>query len=368
MKIYYNIICIYVINSTFLLFNIIQIFNTKIMSYDKTITNNIYKHNINKNLKINANITNEDKIKFINNLVDFNKIKNLIYKKSINNYSKSETNEIFRFSQLIDNNKELMKENILYSSNKTYDTNEFLNKLILKYKNINKNSFLYSENGNNNDLNLNQYLDELNNLLINLIPNEININYINNTYNELKNINNKIKLFNEKETYSKELFGSKNKDLDSFEYKFKETNNNAFKKAHLSINSDNLISIAELTPTTKYSDGTDIPCINSNDCFVKKLKWMKCTIDRVSLRTAYETANIPLRVIGFVVYNLCACVNIPSGNTYQIDCFNTIAQPGSACTLPNMVYKSIFKNSFMIWESYVETSSICKNPIGPYGS
>lgn len=122
---------------------------------------------------------------------------------------------------------------------------------------------------------------------------------------------------------------------------------------------------ADITPPEKYSDSTDVPCISSMDCFAKKLIWMKCTVMRIGIRTAYETMNMPLRIIGNIVFGLCACSFAPAGEEWQLQANNRNAQPGTACNLPNKIYKALFKASFMIWNAYTAITGICRNPIGP---
>ena len=89
----------------------------------------------------------------------------------------------------------------------------------------------------------------------------------------------------------------------------------------------------------------------------------RCTVKRVGIRTAYETVNIPLRIMGQIVFGLCACLYTDTGKAYQLKCNNTTAQPGLACTVPNMVYKSLFKSSFMLWNAYQDVSHTCFNPL-----
>ena len=121
---------------------------------------------------------------------------------------------------------------------------------------------------------------------------------------------------------------------------------------------------ADKSPPEAYTDNT-LPCKNSGECFLKKLLWMKFTLIRVGIRTVYELINMPMRIIGMVVFGLCACVSAPAGEEYQLQCNNRTAQPGLVCTIPNMVYKSVDKISFIIWTAYTMISGISRNPISP---
>ena len=69
--------------------------------------------------------------------------------------------------------------------------------------------------------------------------------------------------------------------------------------------------------------------------------------------------------IGFVVYNLCACKDVPAGDKVKIKCQNTSGQPGIVCTVPNMIFKVIFKISVFIWKAFVLLHNLCMNPIYP---
>jgi hypothetical protein len=119
-------------------------------------------------------------------------------------------------------------------------------------------------------------------------------------------------------------------------------------------------------PPKPYSS-LNLPCMNSGDCMTKKLKWMMCTVKRVTIRTAYEELNKPLLTMSKIIFNLCGCLIIPKGaEQQQIKCTLTTAQPGIPCVISNMVFKSLFKLSFNMWKAYQTESHKCYNPISPY--
>ena len=115
-------------------------------------------------------------------------------------------------------------------------------------------------------------------------------------------------------------------------------------------------------PPEPYSTD-DIPCKSVSDCDLKKKLWMKCSVERITIRTVYELVNQILRKLGQIVYTACVCTHIPAGDNIQVKCVNTQSIPGLVCTIPNMVLKTIFKISYMLWESYDKISNQCVNPI-----
>ena len=119
-------------------------------------------------------------------------------------------------------------------------------------------------------------------------------------------------------------------------------------------------------PPKSYSS-IDLPCMNAGDCTAKKLKWMMCTVKRVTIRTAYEELNKPLLTMAKIIYNLCGCLITPQGaDGRQIKCTRTAGQPGIPCVIPNMVFKSLYKLSFNMWKAYQTESHKCFNPISPF--
>lgn len=126
-----------------------------------------------------------------------------------------------------------------------------------------------------------------------------------------------------------------------------------------------IIGIEDLPPPMPYMS-LDTPCMTPADCTAKKLLWMKCTVLRVGIRTAYEGINIALNATNKALFGLCACVQIPMGpDKLKCQCNNTNAQPGLACTIPNQVFKGIFKISVQIWKAYQMISHTCFSPINP---
>lgn len=141
--------------------------------------------------------------------------------------------------------------------------------------------------------------------------------------------------------------------LDSFISYFISTyhNNNSFKQVD-----------PDADPPKPYT-GNSIPCTPSS-CPIKKLKWMKCTVKSVTLRTAYEFINIILNTLAKTTYGVCGCIEISSGKK-QIKCTLTRSYPGVPCNVMLNALKGIFKISMFIWKAYTMNNSICLNPISP---
>jgi hypothetical protein len=124
--------------------------------------------------------------------------------------------------------------------------------------------------------------------------------------------------------------------------------------------------IEDIPPPMPYMS-LDTPCMNTADCTAKKLMWMKCTVQRVAIRSAYEFMNIPLNAMSKMLFASCACVLIPKGkDKIQSECNNTSGQPAIICTIPNQVYKGVFKMSFETWKAYQMISHTCFSPINPF--
>ena len=115
-------------------------------------------------------------------------------------------------------------------------------------------------------------------------------------------------------------------------------------------------------PPKPYTSNS-IPCTPSS-CPIKKLKWMKCTVKSVTLRTAYEFINIILNTLAKTTYGVCGCIEIPSSNK-QVKCTLTRSYPGVPCNVMLNALKGIFKISMFIWKAYTMNNSICLNPISP---
>jgi hypothetical protein len=128
-----------------------------------------------------------------------------------------------------------------------------------------------------------------------------------------------------------------------------------------------IIGIEDLPPPMPYMS-LDIPCMTTADCTAKKLLWMKCTVQRVGIRTAYEGLNVALSTMNKMLFGTCVCVQIPMGpDKLQCKCNNTTAQPSLACVIPNQVFKQMFKMSVEMWKAYQMISHSCFSPINPLG-
>ena len=123
-------------------------------------------------------------------------------------------------------------------------------------------------------------------------------------------------------------------------------------------------SVADSTPPGPYTSSS-IPCTPSS-CPTKKLKWMKCTIVSVSLRTAYEFINMIVNILAKIAWGTCGCVEIPAGKTKKTQCSLTRSIPGVPCNVMHNALKGIFKISLLIWKGYTMSNTICLNPINPF--
>lgn len=277
-----------------------------------------------------SNTSNRD-IVGNSSIIDFNKIEN-----SFVDISKSIKNTIIDY--IILSNKSIISE---------------------KQTNLHENSNNINNIGSGNSINKAQLINSIKKILIKsigeLLP--VNVNY--------KDINNYLSIAKKQESsYDKDFNSDNNNDG---EYSSIPNIYNSFiqiKAASKTVFS-NKNPDADMELPKPYSDGSEIPCNSSSDCKMKKLKWMKCTVQRIGVRTVYEMINMPLRIVGQIVYSLCACVHTPSGSNYQVKCTNTTGAPGLICTIPNMIYKSLYKISFTLWNSYTKLSGVCRNPITP---
>jgi hypothetical protein len=123
-------------------------------------------------------------------------------------------------------------------------------------------------------------------------------------------------------------------------------------------------SDANTPPPSAYTSD-EIMCKSSLDCMLKKLKYQKCSVARVNIRTIYEIVNVIFHIIAKIISLLCACVPIIAGTSISVPCMNTAGIPGLICNIPNMVYKGVFKISVFLYKIYGLISNFCWNPLGP---
>lgn len=151
---------------------------------------------------------------------------------------------------------------------------------------------------------------------------------------------------------------------------FSSNSDTIIKSISLISNSMNLLSfkqlesVADSTPPGPYTSSS-IPCTPSN-CPIKKMKWMKCTIVSVSLRTAYEFINMIVNILAKITWGTCGCVEIPTGKSKKTQCSLTRSIPGVPCNVMHNALKGIFKISLFIWKAYTMSNTICLNPINPF--
>lgn len=239
-------------------------------------------------------------------------------------------------------------------SNKFYDKSDLLkrdNEIDLVVSHI-KNILKDQEINSSNSSSFLQKCTEVINILTNLI-----------TEKTKKQISPNLGLV--QNIYSKYIENNQSRNLGINEINMIQKSGNEISSGSEMLTDDNLQSVADMEPPKAYSS-KDLPCKSEADCAGKKLSWMKCTVERIGIRTTYEIVNTPLLIIAKIIYTLCACTYIPQGTKAQVKCMNTSSIPGMACTLPNMIYKELYKSTVMLWKSYQEVSNQCTNPITPY--
>jgi len=123
-------------------------------------------------------------------------------------------------------------------------------------------------------------------------------------------------------------------------------------------------SDADTPPPSAYTSN-EIMCKSSLDCMLKKLKYQKCSVARVNIRTIYEVVNVIFHIMAKIISVLCACTPTPAGTSITIPCSNTASIPGLVCNIPNMVFKGVYKISVFMYKIYGLISNFCWNPLGP---